>query len=111
MLTKIEKIEYHKACDREIEVTIVKLAELVEVTKPIAPENSIGRISRMDAINNKSVNDDALIKARMRLKRLERQRDRVNESTFGLCIKCGIQIPMGRLLYMPETTVCVQCAP
>ena len=28
---------------------------LKEATKPISPENSIGRVSRMDAINNKSV--------------------------------------------------------
>ena len=35
-----------------VEHTIVDLKEL---TKPIAPENAIGRVSRMDAINNKSV--------------------------------------------------------
>ena len=34
-----------------IETLKVKIEELKEVTKPIAPENAIGRISRMDAIN------------------------------------------------------------
>ena len=31
-----------------------------EATKPISPENNIGRISRMDAINNKSVAEAAM---------------------------------------------------
>ena len=35
-----------------------------EITKPIAPENAIGRISRMDAINNKSVTEAALRQAK-----------------------------------------------
>ena len=35
---------------------------------PIAPENAIGRVSRMDAINNKSVNEAALKKAEIKLK-------------------------------------------
>jgi len=30
-----------------------EIKELRIIAKPIAPENSIGRISRMDAINNK----------------------------------------------------------
>ena len=37
-----------------------KICTLKELTKPISPENAIGRISRMDAINNKSVNEAAL---------------------------------------------------
>ena len=33
-----------------------RLIELKELTKPIEPDCAIGRISRMDAINNKSIN-------------------------------------------------------
>ena len=32
-----------------------EMAQMEDATKPISPENSIGRVSRMDAINNKSV--------------------------------------------------------
>ncbi len=39
----------------EIETTQLKVDEYTELCKPIAPANAIGRISRMDAINNKSV--------------------------------------------------------
>ena len=33
------------------------------MTNPIAPDHAIGRVSRMDAINNKSINDSALREA------------------------------------------------
>ena len=41
--------------DQEIKRTELDIIDYKEDTKPIAPENAIGRISRMDAINNKSV--------------------------------------------------------
>ena len=44
----------------EINDTKEKIEEYTKLCKPIAPENSIGRISRMDAINNKSVVEAAL---------------------------------------------------
>ena len=37
-----------------------KIQEYSELSKPISPENAIGRISRMDAINNKSVVEASL---------------------------------------------------
>lgn len=40
------------------------ISELEELTRPISPENAIGRVSRMDAINNKSINEAALNQAR-----------------------------------------------
>ena len=48
-----------------------RIIEYRELTKPIPPENAIGRISRMDAINNKSVNEAALRTAENRLKKLK----------------------------------------
>ncbi len=98
----------------KIEVTIkslhVKIEELKEVTKPIAPENAIGRISRMDAINNRSVNEASLRVAEEKLKKLERALLKIDEPNFGICIRCNKPIPEGRLLIMPESITCVNCA-
>ncbi|HEB62383.1 MAG TPA: hypothetical protein ENI82_04440 [Bacteroidetes bacterium] len=41
---------------KKIERTRRKIVSYEEMTAPIAPENSIGRISRMDAINLSSLN-------------------------------------------------------
>lgn len=88
----------------------VKIEELKEVTKPIAPENAIGRISRMDAINNRSVNEASLRVAEEKLKKLERALVKIDEPNFGICIRCSQPIPEGRLLIMPESITCVNCA-
>jgi DnaK suppressor protein len=47
----------------EISKTKLLVKEYEELTKPIAPDVAIGRISRMDAINNKSVTEAALRQA------------------------------------------------
>ena len=85
---------------------------LVELTRPIAPENAIGRVTRMDAINSKSVNEATLRQAKIKLGQLEHALHRIesNDTAFGTCSKCGEAIPLPRLLLMPESDKCVNCA-
>ena len=47
------------------------IKEMEGLTQPISPENSIGRISRMDAINNKSVMEAALRNKKRKLSKLQ----------------------------------------
>jgi DnaK suppressor protein len=42
--------------------------------------------------------------------RLERALDRIDNDNFGICTECGEDIAAGRLLIMPEATLCVDCA-
>jgi len=94
----------------EIAKTEKLIVEYKELTKPVAPDDAIGRISRMDAINNKSVTEASLRQAEVKLHNLERVLSRVGTSDFGICIKCGKAIPEGRLIYRPESLTCVDCA-
>ena len=94
----------------EIAKTEKLIAEYKELTKPVAPDDAIGRISRMDAINNKSVTEASLRQAEQKLLNLKRVLSRVGTSDFGICIKCGKPIPAGRILYRPESLNCVECA-
>ncbi|MDC8004129.1 TraR/DksA C4-type zinc finger protein [Aureisphaera galaxeae] len=94
----------------EIESTQGLVAKYRELTKPIAPENAIGRVSRMDAINNKSVNDAALKKAELKLKNLQVALSKIDDTDFGICVRCKNEIPLGRILLMPQAITCVNCA-
>ncbi|MDL2210912.1 TraR/DksA family transcriptional regulator, partial [Desulfovibrio sp. OttesenSCG-928-O18] len=85
------------------------IENLKEVTKPVNPED-MDDITRMDAIVNKSVNDAALAAAKSRLAGLEYAAKRFDDPDFGYCIDCGESIPIKRLLSMPESTLCVDCA-
>jgi DnaK suppressor protein len=109
-MDKEKKAFFKEKINAEIAVIKQKIGELKEVTKPIAPENAIGRISRMDAINNKSVNEASLRTAENKLVKLEMALKKTNETKFGICIRCGQSIPEGRLMIMPESTKCVNCA-
>jgi len=94
----------------EIEKTEKSVATYKEMTKPIAPDCAIGRISRMDAINNKAVAEAALRKAEENLIKLKYALSKVNNNGFGLCARCGNAIPLGRILLMPQSRHCVHCA-
>ncbi len=109
-MTEKERTELKQRIQTSISDTQQDIAELEELTKPIAPENAIGRVSRMDAINNKSINEAALGQAREKLDKLKFALDKCNDLEFGSCKRCGNPIPMGRLLLMPESLFCVKCA-
>ena len=94
----------------EISKTESAILNYRELTKPIAPDVSIGRVSRMDAINNKSVNEASLRQAEIKLGNLKRVLDRFGTEDFGICLKCKHPIPVGRILIRPQSLLCVNCA-
>ena len=101
MLSSEEKEEIKEALLRQAAVLDERIAEYRELTKPIPPSEAIGRVSRMDAINNKSVNEAALRQAEKQRQGLNRALQRLDDDRFGLCTRCGEPIPTGRLLLMP----------
>ena len=94
----------------EIRKTEKRILRYEDLAQPISPDNAIGRVSRMDAINNKSIIDAALRKAKERLSGLERNLDKLGTREFGVCQKCKIEIRIERILLAPESSFCVNCA-
>ena len=109
-MNKEDKQDIKKRILEELKKTEELILDYKESTKPISPENAIGRVSRMDAINNKSVVEAALRKAEEKLNKLKLVLDRVNDADFGPCMRCGNPIPIGRILLMPQSRNCVWCA-
>ena len=110
MLASEQRSEIEMLIKEKLISLEAKILTYRELTKPIPPDCAIGRVSRMDAINNKSVNEAALRKAEDQKKDLIRALSIVKEDFFGLCTKCGDEIPIGRILLMPGKTRCVMCA-
>jgi len=94
----------------EISKTENTILEYRELTKPIPPDVSIGRVSRMDAINNKSVTEASLRQAEIKLGNLKRVLEKFGTQDFGICLKCKQPIPVGRILIRPQSLLCVNCA-
>ncbi len=94
----------------EIDKTGKAITALQELVKPISPDNAVGRLSRMEAINTKSVNEANLSVARRKLVKLKWALENVDKAGFGICHECDEPITVGRILLMPESNLCVQCA-
>lgn len=109
-MAQLNKQEIKEKIESEIQKTENLIFEYIQLTKPVEPENAIGRISRMDAINNKSVTEAALRKAKEKLEKLKYALSNINDENFGICIQCKSPIPIGRLLIMPQSSTCVKCS-
>ena len=96
-MTDGEREELQALIDTALAETRDSIAYLEEATKPIAPSVSLGRLTRMEALGEKGVNEASLARARQRLERLINARKRLDEGTYGRCVRCGGDIPVGRL--------------
>lgn len=79
-------------------------------TAPVALDTSIGRLSRMDAMQSQQM---ALEQKRRRENQLLRVRsalDAIESGRYGLCRKCGNAIGEDRLEVQPDALLCVECA-
>lgn len=94
------------------EVTGLKreIGRLEELVKPVAPDNAIGRLSRLDNMVNQEVAVRSLGQARKRLVRLEWMLEHMDGEDFGTCRECGEDIPLARMLAVPESGLCLECA-
>lgn len=73
-------------------------------------QQSVGRLSRMDAMQQQ-VMAEAQERARKRdLVRIEMAERRLAEGDYGWCIDCGEAIPDKRLEIDPMAEKCVRCA-
>lgn len=108
-MTKEEKTHLVSIIEADIDKLTKKVDELKSFTEPISPDDAIGRISRMDAINNKSVFDASMRNMQARLEQLTQALKMVDDVDFGICIKCRQSIPFERLKIRPEIRLCANC--
>jgi len=45
-----------------------------------------------------------------RLQQIDNALDRINQGTYGRCVKCGKEIPEERLEVLPYALMCISCA-
>lgn len=109
MLDKAAKDKLKTIIESKLKIAEDDIIELEELCKPISPENAIGRISRMDAINNKSVNEASLRQTKEKMIRLKVALTAIDKPSYGICLSCERQIEYGRLLLLPESTKCKNC--
>jgi len=110
MLSDEQREEVRAKFIAEITALKEELVYLSEAAKPISPDNAIGRLSRQEAMQDQQIQLANLNASKTRLSRLQRAQGCIDDEAFGLCVQCEEPIPFGRLMLMPESTTCVNCA-
>ena len=111
-MTQEEKQQFHAKL-LEVKGRIEdEIQTLEDKTQPISPENAIGRVSRMDAINNKGVAEYSLRQAQRRLNAVNNwlTKHDADADSFGKCVSCKQEIPFKRLMFMPHSLKCMRCS-
>ena len=73
-------------------------------------QQSVGRLSRMDAMQQQAMSKATEQKRRLDLMRIEAAERRLRDGDYGYCEECDEEIPDGRLAIDPMAENCVGCA-
>jgi DnaK suppressor protein len=99
----------------ELEAELAKLERSMLITeeglKPVKlDQTAVGRLSRMDELQNQAMTRNLHEREEMKLAGLNQALKRMDEGTYGTCTECGAEIPVPRLEVFPETATCMECA-
>jgi DnaK suppressor protein len=73
-------------------------------------QDSVGRLSRMDAMQQQAMAQAAERRRQVEYWRIEAALQRVDEGEWGYCVTCGEEIAEMRLRHDPSVAACVKCA-
>lgn len=72
-------------------------------------QTSVGRLSRMDALQNQHLTKGLQERERARQMQIREALQRIEQGSYGICAGCEQPIPFERLLVFPETLRCAAC--
>lgn len=72
-------------------------------------QSTVGRLSRIDAIQNQGLTNSLKDREQTKLTMITEALRRIEAGTYGVCSTCASIIQFERLLIFPETTVCTPC--
>ena len=73
-------------------------------------QDSVGRLSRMDAMQQQAMAQATERRRKAELLRISAALARLDEGEWGYCAQCGEEIAEGRLQHDPSVARCVGCA-
>lgn len=73
-------------------------------------QQSVGRLSRMDALQSQALAKAGKARAEHQLKMIQAALQRIENDDYGECLECGEPINPRRLEIDPTTRYCIGCA-
>ena len=72
-------------------------------------QQSVGRVSRIDAIQQQQMATALKQQQRLHLQQVNRAINELDNGDYGYCQQCGDVIAFARLKARPESVMCVKC--
>lgn len=102
------------ALQRQLQELREELNKLLDSSRQVAAtvvldQTKVGRLSRMDALQQQAMAQANRTAYRRRLQKVEAALGAVDSGDYGYCEACGEAIPYARLQIKPESDLCVNC--
>jgi DnaK suppressor protein len=108
-MEKAKQEQFGTKIKEAIDKLNAQLAESDPVADPVSPDSSIGRLSRVDAMQQQEMRLAIARNRRTELSRLESALKLIDAGEYGTCLGCGEDIPDKRLEAVPDARMCVPC--
>ena len=104
-----------KTAEARLDAKRAELEGLSEISKQARDtveldQQAVGRLSRMDAMQQQAMAEAQERIRRHDLQRIEQAFRRLRDGDYGYCTECDEKIPDGRLAIDPMAERCVNCA-
>ena len=86
-----------------------ELSGAKEAARPVDLSQPIGRLTRMDAMQEQQMAMARLDRMRTRLQAIASALSRLDAGSYGECLKCEEDVEPRRLEARPETFLCLSC--
>ena len=92
------------------ELTELRSAHSADSAPVSLDQQSVGRVSRMDAMQRQAMAVASERRRKARIEALKGALRRIELGDYGFCANCGEPIALGRLNADPTAVFCVSCA-
>ncbi|MEE4213799.1 MAG: TraR/DksA family transcriptional regulator [Bacteroidales bacterium] len=108
-MTEAEKNEIRKRVEQEIQTLRESIDTLTDLLSDDEVQSDANDWFTSKENTGKEFNEQALAKAKQRLKVLDEVLKRIEKPAYGICIVCHKAIPFERLKAVPTATRCINC--
>lgn len=99
-----------KLLNRRAEIQALEPTRKDAAGTVILDQTSVGRLSRMDAMQQQAMAKSTRQRAADELQRIEAALRRCDSGDYGYCMRCDEAINPRRLEFDPTATLCIDCA-
>jgi DnaK suppressor protein len=108
-LTDDDREAIRAKLEKRLEDARTQLDRLRGSSAPVSLDLSIGRLSRVDAMQQQQMASAARRRVEVEIRQITAALRRIQGTTYGECARCGGDIGRRRLLARPATPCCRHC--